>query len=88
MNFTKQQVDLINLNLNWSFIAAHFDDPYDAIEAYSDESYNEGNMKDFRNKKKAYEEKYGQTLRIDNNYSMTWGPFAYGMFDNFNDAVG
>lgn len=88
MNFTKKQVDLINLNLNWSFIAAHFNDPYDAIDAFSDVSYSEGNMDDFRKKKKAYEEKYGETLRIDNNYSMTWGPYAYGMFQIFEDAIG
>lgn len=87
MQFTEQQAALINLNLSWSFVAAHFNDPYDAIDAYSNPEYSEGNMNDFRKAKKKYEATYDCHLTIDNNYSMTWGTEAYGMFSNLRDVL-
>lgn len=85
MNFTKQQIDLININLTWTAINAGFDDPYDAIEAYADSEYDESLMEDFRAMKKKYEETYNEYLNIDANYSMTWGTNAYGIYSSLQD---
>lgn len=85
MEFTRQQYELININIKWAFLSAFFEDPYDVIKAYEDPEYTESNMVDFRNMKKNYEKTYGEHLTIDNNFSMTWGTHAYGLYANLND---
>ncbi len=87
MKFTKQQYELININIKWAFISALFDDPYDAIDAYENPEYTESNVVDFREMKKSYEETYNEHLIIDNNFSMTWGTRAYGLYTDLNDFL-
>lgn len=77
----EQQKLLVALNIEWAFLMPSlFDDPYDAIDALTDESITCTEMQDFRKHKREYEEKYGK-IYIDNNYTMTWGHFPYGLYD-------
>ena len=84
---TEQQALLVALNIEWSHLSAVlFDDPYDAIEGLFDESITWTEMTDFRRHKKQYEEKYGE-IRIDNNYTMTWGHYPYGLYTDYETVI-
>ena len=80
---TEQQAKLVALNVELAFLSAVlFDDPYKAIEGLYDESITYTNMTDFRRHKKEYEDTYGK-ISIDNNYTMTWGHYPYGLYEDY-----